>query len=139
MHKYNQLLHAMAPERVELLLDLLAHAPIEITAPPSTGLIMMTVRDSFDTAFHPGEVLVTEARISIEGAPGYAMVVGEDPRRAVLSAIVDALARCPQPPTCVSHLNDFFDKEEQLQEQARGQENGLIAATTVTFDLLPGA
>ena len=37
------------------------------------------MHDSFNTAFHAGEVLVTEARVKCCGSQGFGMVIGEDP------------------------------------------------------------
>lgn len=56
-----------------------------------TGLVMLPMRDTVGgTAFHLGEALVAEARISALGRTGYGMRTGHDVEAALAMAIVDA-------------------------------------------------
>jgi alpha-D-ribose 1-methylphosphonate 5-triphosphate synthase subunit PhnG len=89
------LINTMDEQRVESVLDLFANEELTVSRPPSSGLVMLTVKDCFETDFHLGEVLVTEARIVFRGCEGYGMVPGEAPRRALARAAVDAVLRCP--------------------------------------------
>ena len=133
------LVNAMDPERIERLLELLADLELEITLPPRVGLVMLTVKDSFGIAFHPGEALATEARISLHGCEGYGMVLGEDPRRALVKATMDALFRCGRPEPAWAGIAVFLAEEVDRQNDQNKQERALIAATRVSFDLMPGA
>jgi len=60
-----------------------------------TGLVMIPYTDSAGgVTFHLGEVLVSEAQVSIaEGVQGYALVVGRDLVQALAIALIDAAAR----------------------------------------------
>ena len=133
------LVNAMDPERLERLLTLLVGLDLEITLPPRAGLVMLTVYDSFGVAFHPGEALATEAQVSLHGCEGHGMVLGEDPRRALAKAAVDALYRCGRTEPARTGIAAFLAEEADLQRAKTNQDKALIAATRVNFDLMPGA
>ena len=55
-----------------------------------TGLVMLPMRDTAQgTHFHLGEVLVSEARITVQGVEGYGMRRGRDLEAAMAMALVD--------------------------------------------------
>jgi alpha-D-ribose 1-methylphosphonate 5-triphosphate synthase subunit PhnG len=124
---------------VDELIELLANEEIAITRPPKTGLIMMTVRDSFATDFHLGEVLTTEAEVSLGGVTGYGMVIGEDPRKALVRASADALLRYGRPADLCRQVRACLERAEQRQAVIQSDDAALVAATKVSFDLMPGA
>ncbi|MDP5085215.1 MAG: phosphonate C-P lyase system protein PhnG [Yoonia sp.] len=68
----------------------------EITVVESrTGLVMLPMRDTAGgTAFHLGEVLVSEAHISQGGTIGYGMRRGRDLEAAMAMALIDLAAAC---------------------------------------------
>ena len=130
----------MDEQGVEQLLDLVAEVKLTISQPPRTGLMMLTVQDSFGTDFHLGEILVTEARVLLRGTEGFGMVIGEAPRRALAKAAVDALLRCPESTTIIQEsLVNLLRRERLRQDQHNQEQAALIAATTVNFDLMAGA
>ena len=56
-----------------------------------TGLVMVPMRDTVEgTAFHLGETLVAEARVSALGRTGYGMRIGHDVEAALAMSIIDA-------------------------------------------------
>lgn len=56
-----------------------------------TGLVMLPLRDPVQgTAFHLGEVLMSEAHIQMMGQVGYGMRTGRDLAAAMAMAVVDA-------------------------------------------------
>ncbi len=133
------LVEAMDDVMVEQLLALFADVELTVSRPPRTGLMMLTVQDSFATDFHLGEVLVTEARVLFRGCEGFGMVSGEAPRRALARAAADAVFRCPDAADIQEGLRACLQQEE-LRQKTLGAENAaLIAATKVHFDLMPGA
>ena len=67
---------------------------MEIVSPPRPSLVMARVRETVDgEVFNFGEVLVTNCGVTLDGEPGWAMVVDHDPERALSAAIVDAASR----------------------------------------------
>ena len=132
------LIETMGEERVEKLLELFADVELTVSYPPRTGLLMMTATDSFDTDFHPGEVLVTEARILFRDCEGFGMVTGESPRRALARAAADAVLGFPESTPIGEALQIFLKQEEVLQLAWRAEGAAPVAATRVNFDLMPG-
>ncbi len=133
------LIAAMDEQRVEKLLALFGEEELTVSMAPRTGLLMQTVKDCFETDFHLGEVLVTEARVSFRGIDGYAMVLGESPRKALARAASDAVLRFDKPIAVKSRLLDLLAQEEALQNKQQAENAALVAATKVSFDLMPGA
>ena len=129
----------MDEERVESLLRMFAEVELTISRPPRTGLVMMAVHDSFATAFHPGEILVTEARVVFRGTEGFGMVLGEAPRRALARAACDAVLQCPEALPIKEQLCIFLRDEAAGQKIGQMESSALIGATKVNFDLMPGA
>ena len=43
--------------------------------------------------FNLGEVLATSCEVLLDGEPGWGMVMGDDPERALCAAVVDAASR----------------------------------------------
>ena len=126
---------AMDDAELEQLLSLFAEAEVTISQPPRTGLLMMRLQDSFATELNLGEVLVTEVRVRYRQSEGYAMVTGEEPRRA----LADAVLRCPEADSVRKRMTTLLDRETTRQEAEMKKEVALIAATRVNFDLMPGA
>ncbi len=104
--------------------------------PPRTGLLMMTVTDPFDTRFHLGEVLVTEAAVVVGEARGWGMTVGEAPSRARLKAVLDALSQHPDAAE-LARAAELLVPEATRLERDRQRDEALVARTHVTFDLMP--
>ncbi|MDO8189045.1 phosphonate C-P lyase system protein PhnG [Conexibacter sp. JD483] len=95
---------------IEELHELIAHGRIErleaatqaavgeldvsVTAPAEPALTLLRVRDAVaGAAFNAGEVLVTRCELELEGVPGWSTVVGDERRRALCGALLDAAAR----------------------------------------------
>jgi alpha-D-ribose 1-methylphosphonate 5-triphosphate synthase subunit PhnG len=129
----------MAEERVELLLRLFAEVDLTVSLPPRTGLMMLAVHDSFATAFYPGEILVTEARVTLRGSEGFGMVLGENPRRALARAAADAVLHSQEISHIQKDVRAFLMEEAAIQQAGQLEHGALIAATKVNFDLMPGA
>ena len=55
---------------------------------------MVRVKETVDgEVFNLGEVLVTTCEVSLDGTPGWGMVLGQDAERALCAAVVDAASR----------------------------------------------
>ncbi len=52
---------------------------------------MARVQETVDgEVFNLGEVLATSCEVVLDGTPGWGMVMGDDPERAVCAAVLDA-------------------------------------------------
>lgn len=134
-----EVIDAMDDAAVETLLALFADEALTVVRPPGTGLMMLTVKDSFETGFHLGEILVTEARVQYRGCDGYGLVMGEAPRKAMARAAADAVLRCKEPAAIQQKVRDCLVKHAAERASRLAEEALLAAATTVNFDLMPGA
>lgn len=132
-------INSMDDETVEQVLTLFAGLELTVIRPPCSGLVMFTVKDGFETDFHIGEVLVTEARVMFKGCEGFGMVLGESPRRALAKAASDALLRCPETTGICENLQAYLKQQKSLRTKKLMESSLLIAATKVNFDLMPGA
>jgi phosphonate C-P lyase system protein PhnG len=121
-------------EEVAWLLDRLwASGRFRVKRPPRTGLVMATVLDPFDTAFHLGEVLVTEAQVETDGKVASGMILGDAPQKALLLAAVEAAE--PSAGTELrAVLDEFIDRLEGRSAAAAQRISRLVAATAVTFE-----
>ena len=138
-HDLTTTIDTMAPDKVEELLQLFADVDLTITQAPRAGLLMLAVHDSFNTAFHPGEVLVTEARVRFCGSQGFGMVIGEEPRRALARAAADAVLNYPGPSQVRDGVRKLLATEAVRRASEELREAALAAATKVEFDLMAGA
>src|SRR4029079_9114262 len=79
---------------------MLADAPgvIAVITPPTVGMVMARAIDGRQgETVNVGGVLVTEARVSIDGHEGWGMVLGRAPDHAMSVAVVDASIEAGHP------------------------------------------
>lgn len=133
------LIDTMDAQQVENVLALFADVEVTVSRPPRSGLMMLTVKDCFETDFHLGEVLVTEARVLFRGCEGFGMVSGEAPRRALARAAADAVFRCPEQTEIRRNLEACLEAEDGVKKSRLAESAALVATTKVNFDLMPGA
>ena len=121
---------------VEQILALCGTEGMTVAGEPRTGLLMLTVKDSFDTDFHLGEVLVTDARVVCCGVEGFGMVVGDHPRKAMARAAADAVLRSGDRCAARSKLVEIIITEQEKRRTIVAESEALVAATRVSFDLM---
>jgi len=100
---------------------------------------MMAAKDSFDTDFYLGEILVTEAEVKYKGLKGYAMVMGDEPERALLAASVDAILQADTRDAMEDlkqKVMDFITMQARKTAEADEMERRLIAKTKVNFETM---
>ena len=109
--------------------------PVEETAPPRLGLVLVTVRESARRSlFHLGEVLVSEAKVRVDGTPGLGLIQGRDLDAAVDLAVIDA-AWSARLPVSESWLPQLEEAEAELEERL-DREQAVLAQTKVEFETL---
>lgn len=127
------LIDTMDEQRVENLLALFAGEELTVSRLPRSGLLMMTVQDSFDTDFYLGEILVTEAEVESRGKTGYAMVMGDEPERALLAASIEAVLQGDNE-DLKKQIREFVSEQMEKINSIREKESALIAKTKVSFE-----
>ena len=129
------LITKLDPISLRQLFDLLAPEGVKILKEPESGLIMMAAKDSLDTDFYLGEILVTEAEAAYRGLKGYAMVLGEEPEKALLTAAVEAIWLSDHE-DLKSSIRKFLTSRGEGLAAAALKERQLIARTKVNFETM---
>ncbi len=129
------LISRLAPDSLLQLFDLMAPEGVEILKEPESGLLMMAARDSLDTDFYLGEILVTEAEAEYRGFQGYAMVLGEEPEKALLAAALEAICRSDHE-ALQKRIRKFLESRHGELAAAAATERKLIARTKVSFETM---
>ena len=113
---------------ISSLMGMLSDMDFEVVTPPALGLIMMNVKDSTDTIFHLGEVLVTQASVNWKDTIGHGCVVGHREDAAMVLACLDALTRSE----LYEPNDDLFIAIKRIHRKVLGrrQNDARITATT---------
>jgi alpha-D-ribose 1-methylphosphonate 5-triphosphate synthase subunit PhnG len=96
---------------------------------------MTELKDTFDTEFFLGEVLVCEATAELNGIKGYAMVTGDCPVKAQVIACVEAIENNGD--KYLAAAKEIKKEVEILEKQADmmiREEIGFISSTRVKFE-----
>jgi alpha-D-ribose 1-methylphosphonate 5-triphosphate synthase subunit PhnG len=126
------------PERAavglaELVLDG-SLGDVAVITPPTVGMVMARAADGArGEVFNLGEVLVTEARVSVAGHEGWGMVIGRAPDHALSVAIVDAGLEAGHPQRAAIE-RELVTLAADAAQSAH-QEWQRVAPTRVQFDV----
>ncbi len=112
---------------------------VEVIHPASMGLVMMRAEESVaKEVFHVGEILTTDATVTVDGVLGYGIVMGNDPDKAYTLALIDALYHSSDPKW--ANTKEQMDVElihqAEKQRQKRQQEYQFIQRTMVDFEVM---
>lgn len=110
---------------------------VQVLKAPETCTVMLQATDSVElTPFYLGEVLITEAAVSLDGVTGYGFALEDDLQRAVCTAVIDAAlsAGVEEEP----YIRAIIATEEQRLIGLRQTEASLVAATKVNFAVMEG-
>jgi len=133
--EFQLLITKMDDRSVEKLIGLVPANEIDIVKMPEAGLLMMAVKDSFETDFYLGEILVTEAEVRYSNKKGYSMVMGDEPERAIAAAVADAVMRSDNDILKTKMNKLFLSWEKGLNRNDKRQEK-LTAKTKVNFETM---
>jgi alpha-D-ribose 1-methylphosphonate 5-triphosphate synthase subunit PhnG len=107
---------------------------VAVITPPTVGMIMARAQDGArGEVFNLGEVLVTEARVSIGGHEGWGMVLGRAADHALSIAVVDAGIEAGHPEGAAIE-RELLDLAAAHAE-ATAEEWAKVAPTRVQFDV----
>lgn len=109
--------------------DIKKKKEIVVVKSPEKVLTMIKMREPVkESLFYLGEVIVTEATVSIDGVNGTAVAMGDDYEKTLGMAIIDAAFNC-----------NLFENEEQFLALEKEQtikdekENAMFKKTMVNF------
>lgn len=108
---------------------------VKVIQEPESGLVMMKVREtSQQSLFYPGEVLVTECKVQIEGRIGIGIVTEDQTELAYNLAVIDAAYEAKLPETMAWKL--LLENEEKVIQEQRAAANRSILKTKVNFETM---
>jgi len=115
------------------LLEQLASDEIALLQAPETGLMMMTITDSTDSDFFLGEVLVTTAEIEYRGRRAQGRIMGDEPEKALLLAVIEAMM-LSEDPVGMKRILETLAGWTKIADAVIATEARLAASTRVSFD-----
>ncbi len=99
------------------------------------GMIMVSVKDSFDTSFHLGEALACEAMVEYRDVTGWGLVLGGRERAAFIAACADAAKRVGDP-DALDFIHRSLENLKQSYQARLKTEKALAKCTKVNFGLM---
>lgn len=135
MSDYQSIIMKMDHNFLSNLGQVLADEEINVVKGPQTGLLMMVAQDPFETDFCLGEVLITEAETEYQGQRGYAMVLGDEPERALLIAAVEAICQSNNE-ALKKQLKRFLGAHSFRLSKSADWERKLLTKTLVNFETM---
>ena len=119
----------------QLSADVEKNHSIQIIQPSETCLVMAKMRESVKlTDFYLCEVLVTEARVEIEGHQGFGILQGNHPEKALALAIIDAAYNANL--LEVESWQESFDQASARVEQKERKAFAIVERSKVRFDIM---
>jgi len=110
-----------------------AYTPVIVKEPGKT-LAMIRMREPVRRSlFYLGEVIVCEAAVEIDGAKGFAVLMGDDTEKVLDMAVIDAAAN-----KGIFTGTDALLRLEKEQEDRVMRENALHLKTMVNFESMDG-
>ncbi|WP_045523027.1 phosphonate C-P lyase system protein PhnG [Neobacillus niacini] len=108
---------------------------VKVVQEPESGLVMLKVREtSQKSLFYPGEVLVIECKVQIEGRIGIGIVTGDQPELSYNLAVIDAAYEANLPETI--GWMELLENEEKVIQEQRAAANQSILKTKVNFETM---
>lgn len=135
MSDHQSVIIALERESLAALSELLQEEEIQMIRPPQTGLLMMVAKDPFATDFCLGEILVTEVETEYQGRRGYAMVMGDEPEKATLTAAVAAIFQGNND-ALKTRIGQFLAPLASSLSQKAEWERRLLSKTQVNFETM---
>lgn len=107
--------------------------PVDVTSPPRPGVLMLRMREPVQgVVFNAGEVLVTEAAVTVGGEPGHGVRMGRAPETALAAAILDAALAAGHP--LAPQIAAVLDEQAAIIAGRDAQSWQAVAATRVEFE-----
>lgn len=102
---------------------------------PNSGLVMIKMREnSKKSLFYLGEVLVTEAKVEINGKLGLGIVKGDESELAYWLAVIDAAYSANLEET--KKWEEILRDEEKIINEKLKKHEAEILRTKVNFDTM---
>lgn len=118
---------------INRLMQMIPNDEIEIIKEPEAKLIMMTVKDSFNTPFFLGEIIVTEITVKYQNNEQYSIIIGIEPEKAyVLASILTILDS--ENSELKRKISKYLSSKQEKINLIKNKEEAFIANTKVKFE-----
>lgn len=115
----------------------LANTDVRVHKLPAAELAHMQFRDPVrGQPFFLGEVLFHECLVEMDDAWGYGYALGQDPKRALYAAVLDAALNTGHPLS--AQIEAALDGAAAEAERRSAVETALAERTRVRFEVLEG-
>jgi alpha-D-ribose 1-methylphosphonate 5-triphosphate synthase subunit PhnG len=122
-----------ANQLASLVLQHYGTSQVKLLSGPRQGLVMLRVRETVaNSRFNAGEIAVTEVKLELDGAFGFGMIIGDQPRRALAMALVDAARRKGGP--LVALIDEQLNALDQQIAHDNVRMQALVSTTKVDFE-----
>jgi len=129
------LAHALPEDLVALADRITAAAHCRVDRQPEVGMVVLEVREPVaGERFHLTEVLVTQAEVTVDGAPGWAMRTGDDRLATLAAAVCDAAAEAGH--ALAPEVARLCAATAEQRAAAAAAEQARVAPTAVAFEEL---
>lgn len=119
-------------ELAERILE--AAGAVEVLTGPRAATMLVEMTESVqEQRFYLGEVVVSQASVSVQGSRGDALVIGRDLERALAVAVCDAAADAG---VLAEEVAALVQRSESAAAAARRHESATVAATKVSFEVI---
>lgn len=135
IHTLRTILPEMTSAERLTVAEVLPLEQVQVTNPPSSGLIMARARDSFKTDFFLGEVLVTRAEVAYGGHQSRATLMGDCPEAALIAAVLQVLSDGGANDIVAAAGRAAAPAVARISARQR-RESALAAATRVHFETM---
>lgn len=119
----------------ELAEPLMEKYPVSVLRRPAKTMVLIRMKETVARAdFYLGELLAVEAMVEMAGAKGFALLAGDDPDKALYTAVIDAAVN-----SSLGEREDILRRLEEKETQQQKKEMLEIAmhtATRVKFETL---
>ncbi|WP_052020162.1 phosphonate C-P lyase system protein PhnG [Paenibacillus pini] len=112
---------------------------IEVIHTPNMGLVMMRAEESVARdLFNVGEILISDATVSVDGVMGYGITMGNSPDKAYALALIDAVFHADEAKwgSVKRNLADWLTEQGQEQKIAAQKRFSLTRRTLVDFEVM---
>lgn len=112
---------------------------IETIKRPNMGLVMMRAEESVENAvFNVGEVLVSEATVSVDGMLGYGISMGNEQEKAEVLAMIDAVYHSEDKKwlPIINSFNLWLKEQQEIQYQKKLSEFQITKRSFVDFNVM---
>ncbi len=132
----SKILGKCAKEAIENLAEpVMQRYPVHIIRKPSKTLVMVRMQETVAKAqFYLGEMLACEALVEVEGKKGFALMAGDDTKKVLCAAVLDAVCKTDLPEK--AEIIKALEHEEKRIAERRAQEIKKHAASRVQFNTL---